>query len=80
MVTRWQQRKEIVAWEIFSELDLLTGSTEPGAVEFVKAASTVIHQADNESRLITVSLAGINEWPKVFSLDAVDFIQIHPVW
>jgi hypothetical protein len=78
MVTRWQQRKEIVAWEIFSELDLLTGSTEPLAVEFVKAASTVIHQADNKSRPITVSLAGINEWPKVFSLDAVDFIQIHP--
>ena len=78
MVKRWRGRKEIVAWEIFSELDLLTGSTEPRAAEFVQAASAVIRRADSESRPITVSLAGINEWPKVFSLDAVDFIQIHP--
>jgi len=78
LVKRWRPRKEIVAWEIFSELDLLTGSTEERAAGFVKCASSIIRRADGESRPITVSLAGINEWPKVFSLDAVDVIQIHP--
>ncbi len=78
MVRRWQGRWNIAGWEIFSELDLVSDSKEAAAVEFVEAAAAVIRAADPRQRPVTASLAGIIEWPAVFSSDAVDIVQIHP--
>ncbi len=77
-VTHWSGRRAIVGWEIFSELDLVTGGTEEGAVRFAEAAAAVIRSADPWKRPVTASQAGICEWPKLLKSSALDFIQIHP--
>ena len=77
-IQHWSHRRAIVGWEIFSELDLVTGVTEEHAVEFTERAAAVIRAADPLKRPVTASQAGINEWPKLSKSDALDFIEIHP--
>jgi hypothetical protein len=77
-VKRWSHRRSIVGWEIFSELDLVTGATEERAVEFIERAATVIRAADPWKRPLTASQAGIGEWPKLLRSSALNFIEIHP--
>jgi len=62
-VRRWADRRAIVGWEIFSELDLVTGSTEERAVPFAERTAAVIRAADPWKRPVTASQGGINEWP-----------------
>ena len=79
LVKHWARRRCIVAWEVFSELDLLTGASEVNGVTFVEVAAKVIRAADPSQRPVTCSLAGtINEWPRLFKSDAVDLVQVHP--
>jgi Cellulase (glycosyl hydrolase family 5) len=78
LVKRWRHRRAIVGWEVFSELDLVTGATEDRAVDFTERAAAVIRAADPLKRPITASQAGINEWPKLLKSPALDFIQVHP--
>jgi hypothetical protein len=78
LVKRWEGRQNILGWEAFSELDLVTGSTEDAALAFMEQAAKVIRGADRRSRPVTASLAGIKEWPKLFASDSLDFIQVHP--
>jgi hypothetical protein len=77
-VKHWRHRRAIVGWEIFSELDLVTGATEDRAVAFAERAAAVIRAADPWKRPITASQAGINEWPRLLKSKALDFIQVHP--
>ena len=77
-VTRWARRRAIVGWEIFSELDLVTGATEEHAVEFTERAAAAIRAADQWKRPITASQAGVNEWPKLSRSATLDFLEIHP--
>ena len=84
LVDRWKSRPNILGWEIFSELDLIdfpAGLTSEqkaakGAA-FVEAAAAMIHQID-PSRPLTASLSGVNDWPRLSTSNAIDFIQIHP--
>lgn len=78
IVKHWSPRKNIVGWEIFSELDLVTGATEQRAVAFVEKAAAVIRAADPSKRPITASQAGVNQWPSLLKSPAMDFIQVHP--
>ena len=78
LVRRWQGRCNILGWEVFSELNLITGSSEEGAIELMQRAAEIIRATDPRSRPVTASLAGINEWPKLFQSDALDFLQVHP--
>ena len=78
LVRRWAERPNLLGWEVFSELDLITGSSESLGVEFTERATEVIRAADPLSRPVTASLAGTNEWPTLFASDALDFIQVHP--
>ncbi|MGO8747244.1 MAG: hypothetical protein ACLQNE_14755 [Thermoguttaceae bacterium] len=77
-VRHWSNRRAIVAWEIFSEVDLITGATEERAVEFAERAAAVIRAADPWKRPVTASQAGINEWPRLLKSQALDFIEVHP--
>src|SRR5262249_21753891 len=60
LVKHWRKRRAIVGWEIFSELDLVTGATQDRAVAFTERAAAVIRAADPLKRPITASQAGIN--------------------
>jgi hypothetical protein len=77
-VKHWANRRAIVAWEIFSEVNLVTGATQERAVEFTERAAAVVRAADPWKRPITVSLAGFEEWPKLLKCDALDFNEVHP--
>jgi hypothetical protein len=77
-VRRWSPRRAIVGWEVFSELDLVTGATEDRAVRFVESAAAVVRAVDPLRRPVTASQAGINEWPKLLKSGALDFIEVHP--
>ena len=77
-VRRWSPRHAIVGWEIFSELDLVTGANEERAVEFTERAAAVVRAADPWKRPVTASQAGVLEWPKLLRSAALDFIEIHP--
>ena len=77
-VNHWSHRHAIVGWEIFSELDLVTGATEERAVRFAESAAAVIRAADPLKRPITASQAGVDEWPLLLKSGALDFIEIHP--
>ncbi len=78
MVTRWESSPDIIAWEIFSELDLVLDSTEQTAVEFVDAASMVIRAADSRNRPVTASLSSTKLWPLLFQSAGIDIVQTHP--
>jgi hypothetical protein len=80
VAARWQTRWNILGWEIFSELDLLEGSSESAALGFQELAAKVLRSADTRRRPITASLAGVREWPSLLASDSLDFIQIHPYW
>ena len=75
---RWQDRPNILGWEIFSELNLISGASETAAVDFVTSAAAVVRAVDARNRPITASLAGVNDWSALSSSSAMDFIQIHP--
>ena len=77
-VKHWASRRCIVGWEIFSEVDLITGATEDRAVEFVAQAAAVVRAADPAHRPTTVSQAGTNTWPKLLRSAAVQIVQVHP--
>ncbi|MBI5394189.1 MAG: cellulase family glycosylhydrolase [Verrucomicrobia bacterium] len=78
LVTRWAGRANILGWEIFSEMDLISGATEADAVDFAQRAAAVIRAADSRSRPVTASLSGVAVWPKLFESGAIDFLQAHP--
>jgi hypothetical protein len=78
LVERWQGRPEILGWEVFSELNLVSGSFEAAATEFAGAAARVVRSSDPRGRLVTASLSGTREWPMLFSSSAVDVVQVHP--
>ena len=77
LVKRWQTMPNICAWELFSELDLVTGANEDNALDFVREAASVVRKSDPLKRPITTSLSGVGKWPKLFSSNALDIIQIH---
>jgi hypothetical protein len=77
LVKRWADRKAIVAWEIFSEVDLVSGAIEERAVEFVQLAAKII-LANDPRRPITASQAGVNDWPKLSRSPFVEFLEVHP--
>jgi len=77
LVKRWQGRKNILGWEIFSEVNLASGVTEPSGIDFVNTAAALIRAAD-PTRPVTASLADTGTWPDFYHSTAIDFINTHP--
>ena len=78
LVKRWQGRRNILGWEIFSEVNLASGNTEAGGIDFVNTAAALIRAADPTGRPVTASLADIGTWPNFYNKTNIDFIEIHP--
>jgi hypothetical protein len=77
LVKRWQGQKNILGWEIFSEVNLASGATESSGIDFVNTASESIRATD-PTRPITTSLADIGTWPNFNRKASIDFINFHP--
>jgi hypothetical protein len=77
-VKHYARRPCIVGWEIFSEVDLISGATEQRAVAFAMRAAAVVRAADPAHRPTTISQASVNAWPKLLANDAVEIVSVHP--
>ncbi len=77
LVERWRGRKNILGWEIFSEVNLATGATESSGIDFVDTAAAVIRFSD-PGRPVTASIADTGTWRDFYREADIDFIQTHP--
>jgi hypothetical protein len=78
LVDRWQSRDNIAAWEIFSELDIMTGTSEAAGASFAAIAAAAIHAGDPVQRPVLASLSALTDWPTLSGGDAVDILEVHP--
>jgi hypothetical protein len=77
LVQRWQGRKNILGWEIFSEVNLASGNTESSGIDFVNTAAALIRATD-PTRPVTASIADTGTWPNFYQKTNIDFINLHP--
>jgi hypothetical protein len=78
IVERWQDRRNIAAWEIFSEVNLASGNSQSFGTALMEKAAELIREADSYHRPLTASLADLGEWSVFLRSPALDFINIHP--
>jgi hypothetical protein len=78
VVTRFQSHKNIFAWEVLDEGNLIYGITEQQGIAFTEHMAQVIRAADPNHRPITASLADVGTWPNFYKSNAIDLIQVHP--
>jgi hypothetical protein len=80
LVTRWQARRNILAWEVLAESNLIQGITEQQGIAFVEKMAAEIHAAESSPRPITASLGAqeIQAWPNFYKSKAIDITQTHP--
>ncbi len=83
LVKRWHGRRNILAWEVFSEVNLASGPTEASGIDFVNTAAALIRAGD-PGRPVTASLADCPPgdtrcyWPDFYEKANIDFIEMHP--
>jgi hypothetical protein len=78
LVTRWQDHKNILAWEVVSEVNLINGISQPEGIYLAEQLAKVVREADSLHRPVTASVADWSGWSEFLRSDAVDFINFHP--
>jgi len=78
LVGRWTDRRNILAWEVFSEVNLASKPSETNGIAFVNAAAARIRAADPAGRPVTASIADTGTWPNFYRKTNIDFINLHP--
>ncbi len=78
VVTRFQSHKNIFAWEVLDEGNLINGITEQQGIAFTEHMAQVVRATDPNHRPITASLGDVGTWPNFFKSNAIDIIQVHP--
>jgi len=78
VVARWSSHKNILAWEVIGEVNLINGIDEADGVYLSEQLANAAHQADPLHRPVTASLADNAEWPELYRSSSIDFLSIHP--
>jgi len=78
LVERWQRHRNILAWELVSEVNLITYISEPQGIYLVEQMAAAVREVDELHRPTTASLADMPGWSDFFRSDAVQFINYHP--
>jgi len=83
LIDRWQDAPNIIAWEIFSELDLATGGTAQNATHFAEIAADLIHAHDPAARPVFASTSDLplisgEPWLDLWQGRGADLVSIHP--
>jgi len=83
LIDRWQSRPNIIAWEVFSELDLATGANETNATAFAERASDLIRAHDPSNRPVLASTSDLPlldeaPWTELWASRANDVVSLHP--
>jgi hypothetical protein len=78
LVTRWQPLRNVAAWEVFAELDLMAGAAEDVGTALASDAAGVVRAADAGRRPVMASLSAGADWPSLSGGPAVDIVQVQP--
>jgi hypothetical protein len=81
VVGRWSSHRNILGWEVVTEIDLINGITQADGIYLTEQLAAAARQADPLHRPVTASLAGdygFQGWLDYYRSDAVDFINYHP--
>lgn len=83
LIDRWKNRPNIIAWEVFSELDLATGANETNATAFAERASDLIRAHDTAKRPIFASTSDLPliqgaPWTSFWASRANNVVSLHP--
>ena len=76
VVERWRGHTNILAWEIFGEINCSTAAEADGIALVNTAASRI--RAVDPGRLITASRCESGTWPDFYAQADIDFLQVHP--
>jgi hypothetical protein len=78
VVTRWSAHKNILAWEVVTEINLINGISQPEGVYLTEQLARVVQEADPLHRPVTAAVADWSGWSQFLGSDAIDFINFHP--
>jgi hypothetical protein len=78
LVTRWQSHRNILAWEVATEVNLVNGISQTEGIYLAEQLARVVHEADTLDRPVTSSVADWSGWSEFLRSDAVDYINFHP--
>ena len=78
VVERWQHHRNILAWELVSEVNLIGYISESQGVDLVEQMAAIAREADDLHRPTTASLADMPGWSDFYRSDSVEFINYHP--
>jgi hypothetical protein len=78
LVARWQARSNLAAWELFSELDLVSGADQAAATAWAELAVDVVRSADSYHRPVLASTSDLVLWPELWASRANDMVELHP--
>ena len=79
IVTRWQKHKNILGWEVITEINLINGITEQAGLDLTEQLIAVARAADSFHRPINASVAGVGwKWNDFYHRASLDFINVHP--
>jgi hypothetical protein len=78
LVTRWQSHRNILAWEVASEINLIDGISQPEGIYLAGQLAEIVREADSLHRPVTSSVADWSGWSDFLHSDAVDFVDFHP--
>ena len=76
VVERWRGHTNILAWEIFGEINCSTAAEADG-IALVNTTASRIRAAD-PGRLITASRCESGTWPDFYAQADIDFVEVHP--
>ncbi len=80
IVARWGYSPNIMAWELWNEVNYVTGD-DPAArapiVDWTDEMARYLKANDPHRHLVTTSLGLHTVWDEVWQLDSIDFAQIH---
>ena len=78
LVTRWQSHRNILAWEVVTEVNLIKGISQTEGIYLAEQLARVVREADTLHRPVTSSVADWSGWTQFLRSDAVDYINFHP--
>ena len=76
-VARWGYSSNILAWELFNEVDLIGNINEDEVVNWHKETAHYLRQNDPFRHLVTTSFSKPNGGDKVWRLKEIDYTQVH---
>jgi hypothetical protein len=78
LVTRWSAHRNILAWEVVTEVNLINGITQAEGIYLGEQLVQVVHEIDPLDRPATASVADYSGWSDFLRDPAFEFISLHP--